>query len=104
MTQHLTEADVRGIAEYTRIGMTEDEVAQMTVDLNSIIDSLEIIREYDLEGVEPTFHPIGSLSNVMREDVWEDGSFTQEAALSNAPQQQDGCFLIPAILSDGGDR
>ena len=104
MTQHLTEADVRGIAEYTRIGMTEDEVAQMTVDLNSIIDSLEIIREYDLEGVEPTFHPIRSLSNVMREDAWEDGSFTQEVALSNAPQQQDGCFLIPAILSDGGDR
>ena len=104
MSEHLTEADVRGIAEYTRIGMTEDEVAQMTVDLNSIIDSLEIIREYDLEGVEPTFHPIGSLSNVMREDAWEDGSFTQEVALSNAPQQQDGCFLIPAILSDGGDR
>ncbi len=104
MTQHLTEADVRDIAEYTRIGMTEDEVAQMTVDLNSIIDSLEIIREYDLEGVEPTFHPIGSLSNVMREDVWEDTSFSQDDSLRNAPKQQDGCFLIPAILSDGGDR
>lgn len=103
MTQHLTESEVRGIAEYTRIGMTEDEVAQMTVDLNSIIDSLEPIREYQLDGVEPTFHPIGSLSNVMREDV-EAASFTQEEALANAPKQQDGSFLIPAILGDGGDR
>ena len=103
MAQHVTERDVRDIAEYTRIRLDDDEVAQMTVDLNSIIDSLKPITEYDLEGVEPTFHPIGSLSNVMREDV-EGKSFTHEEALSNAPAQQDGCFLIPSILGEGGDR
>lgn len=68
MTQHLTERDVRSIAEYARIGLDADEVVQMTVDLNAIIDSLKPITEYDLDGVEPTFHPIGGLSNVMRED------------------------------------
>ena len=41
----------------------------MTVDLNNIIETLQSIKQLDLEGVEPTFHPIGSLSNVMREDV-----------------------------------
>lgn len=99
----LSEKDVRDIATYTRIGLTDDEVKQMTIDLNDIIESLKPITEYDLEGVEPTFHPIGSLSNVMREDV-EKESFSQEFALSNAPQQQDGCFLIPSILGEGGDR
>ena len=103
MAQHVTERDVRDIAEYTRIHLTDDEVVQMTVDLNSINDSLKPITEYDLEGVEPTFHPIGSLSNVMREDV-ERTSFTHEEALSNAPAKQDGCFLIPSILGEGGDR
>ena len=101
MAQHVTEADVRRIAEYARIGLADDELPQMTADLNSIIDSLKPITEYDLEGVEPTFHPIGDLSNVMREDV-EGESFTQAEALSNAPKQQDGSFLIPAILG-GGD-
>lgn len=99
MTQHVSESDVRGIAEYARIGLTDDEVAQMTVDLNAIIESLKPITEYDLEGVEPTFHPIGDLSNVMREDVVKPG-FTQEVALENAPKQQDGCFLIPSILGE----
>ena len=102
MTQHLTEKDVRGIATYARIGLTDEEVTEMTVDLNNIIESLKPITEYDLEGVEPTFHPIGNLSNVMREDV-EGTSFTQEVALENAPKQQDGSFLIPAILG-GGDE
>ena len=102
MTQHLTEKDVRGIATYARIGLTDGEVTEMTVDLNNIIESLKPITEYDLEGVEPTFHPIGNLSNVMREDV-EGESFTQEVALENAPKQQDGSFLIPSILG-GGDE
>ena len=102
MTQHLTEKDVRGIATYARIGLTDEEVTAMTEDLNNIIESLKPITEYDLEGVEPTFHPIGSLSNVMREDA-EGTSFTQEEALSNAPKQQDGSFLIPSILG-GGDE
>lgn len=103
MTQHLTEHDVRTIAEYARIGLPDDEVAQMATDLNAIIDSLKPITEYNLEGVEPTFHPIGGLSNVMREDV-EEPSFSQETALKNAPKQQDGTFLIPSILGEGGDR
>lgn len=102
MTQHLTEKDVRGIATYARIGLTDEEVTEMTVDLNNIIESLKPITEYDLEGVEPTFHPIGNLSNVMREDV-EGESFTQEVTLENAPKQQDGSFLIPSILG-GGDE
>lgn len=102
MTQYLTEKDVRGIATYARIGLTDEEVTEMTVDLNNIIESLKPITEYDLEGVEPTFHPIGNLSNVMRDDV-EGESFTQEVALENAPKQQDGSFLIPSILG-GGDE
>ena len=101
MTQHVTEKDVRAIAEYARIGLTDEELPQMTEDLNSIIESLKPITEYDLEGVVPTFHPIGDLSNVMREDE-EGESFTQQQALSNAPKQRDGSFLIPSILG-GGD-
>ena len=102
MTQYLTEREVRGIAEYARIGLTEEELSEMTVDLNNIIETLQSIKQLDLEGVEPTCHPIGSLSNVMREDV-ETESFTQQVALENAPKQQDGSFLIPSILGEGGD-
>ena len=103
MTEHLSEHDVRVIAEYVRIGLTDDEVEQMTVDLNAIIDSLRPITEYELDGVEPTFHPIGTLSNVMRDDMVVPG-FSQEVALENASKTQDGSFLIPSILGEGGDR
>ena len=100
---HLSEKDVRDIATYARIGLTDEQAAQMTIDLNNILATLKPITEYDLEGVEPTFHPVADLSNVMREDV-ETPSFTQEEALMNAPTSQNGAFLIPSILGEGGDR
>ncbi len=105
MTRRLTESDVRGMAEYARIGLSEEEVGRMTVELNAILEGLAPITEYDLDGVEPTFHPIGGLSNVMREDEEDPAErFTQARALENAPARQDGSFLIPSILGEGGDR
>lgn len=103
MAEHVTETDVRAIAEYACIGLTAQEVVSMTADLNAIIESLAPITEFDLEGVPPTFHPIGDLSNVMRDDV-ETPGFSQQEALMNAPKQEDGCFLVPSILGEGGDR
>lgn len=100
----LTEQDIRSIAEYVRIGLSDEEVATMTRDLNNIIDNnLKPITEYELEGVEPTFHPIGDLSNVMREDVVK-APFPREVALSNSSSVKDGCFMIPSILGGEGDR
>lgn len=103
MTNHLSENDVRAIAECARIGLADDELAEMTKDLNRIIETLAPITEYHLEGVDPTFHPIGGLVNVMREDTPRAG-FSQSEALANAPKQQQGCFLVPSILGEGGDR
>lgn len=102
MSEPLLESDVRRIATYTRIGLADHEVTELTQDLNKIIESLKPITEYNLEGVEPTYHPIAGLTNVMREDVNEP-SFTQEEALMNAPESRDGAFVVPAILG-GGDE
>ena len=98
----LSKDDVRGIAEYARIALEGDELEQMTAYLNDTIDNvLAPIRAYDLAGVEPVFHPIGGLSNVMREDVARPG-LPLEVALENAGQTEGRYFRVPAILGDGG--
>ena len=97
----LSEKDVRAIADYARIGIADEDMPQMTEDLNNMISSLDAIKEFDLEGVEPTFHPIGDLSNVLREDVVAP-SLPREVALSDAAETEDGQFRVPSIL--GGDQ
>lgn len=103
----LTQDDVRDIADYARIALTEDELEEMTTYMNEAIQMLQPIREYDLEGVEPTFHPIGDLSNVMAEDETNahGRSLALDVALSNAAATQGRSFRVPSILgSEGGDR
>ena len=98
----LSQDDLAGIADYARIALTPDELAQMTTYMNEAVELLEPIREYDLEGVEPTFHPIGDLSNVMGADVVDDSvrALPIDEALKNAPSAHDRYFRVPSILGD----
>lgn len=97
----LTRDDVAGIADYARIALSETELDEMCAYMNDALDLLEPILEYDLEGVEPTFHPIGELTNVTRDDVVVAG-LTLEEALANAGSTRGRAFRVPAILADGG--
>ena len=102
----LRKEDVAGIADYARIALTDAELDEMTTYMNEAVDLLEPIREYDLEGVEPTFHPIGDLSNVMGADVADDPrALPIDAALKNAGASRERYFRVPSILgTEGGDR
>lgn len=98
---YLSREDVAGIAEYARIALDGAELDEMTTYLNDAVELLQPILEYDLDGIEPTFHPMGDLANVVREDVVVAG-LSLEEALSNAGSRRGRSFRVPAILSDGG--
>lgn len=100
--EQLSRADVAAIADYARIALSEAELAAMHKYMNDAVALLEPIRRYELDGVEPTFHPIGDLSNVMNNDVVDTDvrALTREVALHNAPSAQDVYFRVPSILGD----
>lgn len=98
----LSKEDVAGIADYARIALSEEELDEMTSYMNEAVALLAPICEYDLDGVEPTFHPIGRLSNVMGDDVVDDSmrALSIDSALSNAASTQGRYFRVPSILGD----
>ena len=98
----LTEKDVRGIADYACIALTEEELADMTAYMNDAVSMLEPILQYADEDVAPTFHPIGTLSNVMRDDAVDTvRALPIDAALSNAAASRERQFRVPSILGGG---
>ena len=98
----LSERDVRGIADYARIALTDQVLTEMTAYMNGAITSvLEPVLQYGEADVPPTFHPIGGLSNVMGADVVASG-LSIEDALLDAPSARDRYFRVPSIL--GGDQ
>lgn len=100
----LSEKDVAGIAEYAQIALTPEELSEMTAYMNDAVNILEPILQYDVPSVEPTFHPIGSLSNVMGEDELEpQRSLPLDVALGNASSTRERYFRVPSILGEGGE-
>lgn len=97
----LSEAEVRHVAMLARLALTDEEVEALRTDLNSILDYIDEIQKLDLAGVEPMEHPIPTV-NVTRDDV-EVPCLAREVALMNAPEAQDGAFVIPQIVGGGED-
>jgi aspartyl-tRNA(Asn)/glutamyl-tRNA(Gln) amidotransferase subunit C len=89
----ISEEQVRHVAMLARLGLSDEQVAAVGVELNDILVQIDRLQSLDLEGVEPTTHA-AAVFNVTRPDVVRP-CLPREDALLNAPQQQDGAFLIP---------
>jgi aspartyl-tRNA(Asn)/glutamyl-tRNA(Gln) amidotransferase subunit C len=90
----ITREQVLHVAALAQLGLTEEEVARFEGQLSAILESVGKIAELDLEGVDPTSHPL-DIVNVFGEDVPEP-CLTLEDALANAPDTEDGSFGVPA--------
>jgi aspartyl-tRNA(Asn)/glutamyl-tRNA(Gln) amidotransferase subunit C len=96
----ISEEQVRHVALLARLELSDDEIEQIGGDLNSILEHIDEIQQLDLEGVEPTAHPL-DVVNMTRKDVIKPG-LSQDDALKNAPEVESGSFVIPQIVGPGG--
>ncbi|WP_010581880.1 Asp-tRNA(Asn)/Glu-tRNA(Gln) amidotransferase subunit GatC [Schlesneria paludicola] len=92
----LSRDDVRKVAGLARLKVTEDELDSLAHDLRAMIGYVQILNEVDTTGVAPMVHAV-ELQNVLRADTLVP-SLERPAALSNAPQTDGECFLVPAII------
>jgi aspartyl-tRNA(Asn)/glutamyl-tRNA(Gln) amidotransferase subunit C len=89
--------EVNRIARLARIGLTPDEVATMTTELEAILGFVEQLQAVDIDGVEPTDQVTG-LVDVWREDEVQP-SLDRDQLLANAPAQQNGYFKVKRVLN-----
>lgn len=84
------EDEVRHIAELARVDLDESEVAQFADQFGDILEYFEALDEVPEVESEP------ELVNVMRTDEVAE-SLSQEDALSNADETEDGRFKGPKV-------
>lgn len=88
--------DVAYIARLADISLTEEETARFSDDLNRVLDYMSQLQQYDVDHVEPMYHPLPS-ADVMRDDMAKPG-LTQEAALALAPQEDNEQIRVPKVV------
>ena len=92
----LDRQQVAKIAYLARLSLTETELDEMTQQLGKIVDLVDQLSAVNTDGVEPLVHAV-ELQNVLQEDEIK-RSLPREKALANAPDADEECFRVAAVL------
>jgi aspartyl-tRNA(Asn)/glutamyl-tRNA(Gln) amidotransferase subunit C len=98
--QAITLEQVRQVARLSRLALSEDELARLAPQLESILEYVAKIRLVNVSDVVPMAHAL-PLANVLRDDVVEP-SLPLEKVLANAPETDGPFFKVPKII--GGEE
>ncbi len=90
------DATVRRIAHLARIAVDEKDVAHWRGEINAVLKFAEQLNEVNVDGVEP-MTSVTPMKLPLREDKVTDGEIP-EKVLANAPQDQDGFYLVPKVV------
>jgi len=94
----ISREEVEKVSLLARLLLSENDLDHLTGQLGDILGYMDLLGEVDTEQVEPMAHAL-DVSDVFRED--EEGvSLDRDAALANAPNRDDECYLVPAVLGD----
>lgn len=97
----ISESDVRHVALLARLALTDEQVGRLQTELNSILGHIDELQGLDLADVQPTAHAL-EVTNSMRADAVKP-CLPRELALRNAPESENGAFVIPAFGGAGED-
>ena len=92
----ITSEEVLHVAQLARLDMDEADVERFSGQIGTILDYVDTLRKVDTSGVPATSHAI-TRTNAFREDE-VNGQLDPEDALANAPEKENGAFVVPKII------
>ncbi|QTA89822.1 Asp-tRNA(Asn)/Glu-tRNA(Gln) amidotransferase subunit GatC [Desulfonema magnum] len=93
----ITKNEVIHVAALSRLDMNEESIDKFASQIGTILEYVDTLKQVDTEGVKPTSHAI-FLTNAFREDE-EKEHLDRENALANAPEKEDGNFVVPKVIA-----
>jgi len=92
----ITKEEVLHVANLAHLHIDESSIEMFAGQIGTILEYIDTLNRVDTKGVPPTTHAI-SLTNAFREDR-EKEHLDRESALANAPEQEDGNFVVPKVI------
>ena len=94
----VTKEDLQNVAVLSRLAIPAEQEDKYIDQMDKILTYMDNLAELDTENVKPTTYAL-PMQNVFRKDEVKE-SLDREAALANAPLQEDGYFKVPKVLED----
>lgn len=92
----ITKEEVEHVAALARLEIDPADVQRFARHLGDILAYAESLGGVDTAGIPPTAHAV-EIANAFREDT-ETGHLDRERALANAPESENGNFVVPRVI------
>lgn len=92
----ITNESVQHVAELAMLSLDEPATLKATDKLNQVLAMIDKLQAVDTDNVEPLAHPLDAKQVLRADEVTKMNN--REALLSNAPEAQDGQFLVPRVV------
>ncbi len=96
MANKISDETIEYVGILAKLELSAEEKEAAKTDMGRMLDYIDLLNQLDTEGVEPMSH-VFPVQNVFREDVVTNGD-DREAILANAPEKQDGAFVVPRTV------
>jgi aspartyl-tRNA(Asn)/glutamyl-tRNA(Gln) amidotransferase subunit C len=94
----ISKEKVKHIAKLARLALSEKEIENYQKELSKILEYIEKLKEVDVSGIEPVFHPL-KIKNVMREDVEAKKEVNQiKKLIELMPEKKGGYLKVKKVL------
>jgi aspartyl-tRNA(Asn)/glutamyl-tRNA(Gln) amidotransferase subunit C len=96
----ITQTEVEKIAGLANLELTAEEKISLSNQLAAIVDYIDQLNELDTSAVDPWQQKSAGemiASSTTRDDLVEP-SLGQRKALDQAPDQDEGNFLVPRVI------
>lgn len=93
---------IEKISRLSKLTLTESEQKMAELELDKLLDMLALLQQADTEGVEILSHVPQNCNHFREDEAIESSEYTEylplEELLQNAPEQQNGMFVVPGTL------
>lgn len=93
----VTKEEVKYIAQLARLEFSDEELINMTSQMDAILEFANTLNAIDTVGVEPMEHVL-PVENVFRATIEAKVFPAIAEAVAAAPEGQDNCFTVPKVV------
>ena len=87
---------VLNIAELAQLKIEDHEIDHYVDSLSRILQLVEEMQSVDTQDVEPVSNPLDGIQRLREDRVTEEDQ--RELFLANAPESEQGLFLVPRVV------
>ncbi len=89
--------DVKRVARLASLGLTQEEEKRLAHEFKAILEFVDQVRALPLDGVPASVHALAPPMPMEEDEAHS--CLAEDAALSDAPDSQDGFLKVPQVLA-----